>query len=96
MYFITAVALTLVAALLWFIFRKKKILHFNYLTMIFGAASLMWLIDVIFSAAKGEEPFGFEALDWWISLWTLLAGFALWGIIVLILYRLEKKEVTSN
>ena len=79
MYFLTALACTLIAGVLWFFFKDRKGLHLDVLTIIFGAATLMWLIDVIFTAVEGEEaPLGFDPLDGQIALWTVLGGIGLW------------------
>ena len=91
MYFITALVFTVLSAALWFFFRDRKGLHLDILAITFGAATLMWLIDVIFTAAGGENPFGFEAQDGWISLWTILGGIFLWLIVSFILNNKDKK-----
>ena len=78
MYFLTALACTIIAAILWFIFKDRKGLHLDVLTIIFGAATLMWLIDVIFTAANGEAPLEFEVLDGQIALVTVISGVLLW------------------
>lgn len=90
MYFIVAVALTAIAGVLWFFFRDRKALHLDILTIVFGASAVMWLIDVIFTAAEGENPFGFEALDGWISLWTVLGGVFLWLLLSFIFNNRQK------
>lgn len=90
MYFITAVVLALVSGALWFFNRDRKRLHLEILTITFGAAALMWLVDVIFQAASGENPFGFTAQDGFISLWTLLGGIGLWMVLAFILNNKEK------
>lgn len=90
MYFIVALASTLIAGALWFIFKDRKALHLDILAITFGAATLMWLIDVIFTATEGENPFGFEALDGWISLWTVLGSIFLWIVLAFILNNKDK------
>ena len=91
MYFLTALACTIIAGLLWFFFRERKGLHLEILTLTFGAATLMWLIDVIFTAAEGvEPPLEFEALDGQIALWTVLGGIGLWLILSFILNNRSK------
>lgn len=93
MYFLVALGATLISIGLWLIFRKKKQLHFEILAIIFGAATLMWLIDCIASAAQGEGFLGFEIpLDIWISLWTIGAGLFLYLVIVLVLFFINKKK----
>ena len=95
MYFIIALASTIIAGVLWFFFRNRKALHLDILAIIFGAATVMWLIDVIFTAAEGENPFGFEALDGWISLWTVLGGVFLWLLLAFI-FNNNKKQVEAK
>ena len=91
MYFIVALASTIIAGASWFFFRDRKALHLDFLTLIFGASTIMWLIDVIFTAAEGEAPLEFEAQDGWISLWTVLGGIFLWLILSFILNNKDKK-----
>ena len=90
MYFLTALACTIIAGVLWFFFRNRKGLHLDFLAIIFGAATLMWLIDVIFTAIEGEPPLGFEAQDGYIALWTVLGGIFLWLVLSFILNNKEK------
>ena len=90
MYFLTALGCTVIAAVLWFFFRDRKALHLDFLTIIFGAATLMWLIDVIFTAASGEAPLGFEPLDGQIALWTVLGGVFLWLLVSFIFNHKDK------
>ena len=93
MYFLVALGLAVLSCVLAFIFREKKGLHLEILAITYGAATLMWLIDCIASAASGEGFLSFEMpLDIWISLWTMLAGVAFWGVITLVMYFKNKKE----
>ena len=93
MYFLVALGLAVLSCGLAFIFREKKALHLEILAITYGAATLMWLIDCIASAASGEGFLSFEMpLDIWISLWTMLAGVAFWGVITLVMYFKNKKE----
>ena len=95
MYFIVALAAALIAGVLWFFFRDRKSLHLDVLAIVFGAATLMWLIDVIATAIEGEEaPLSFEALDGWIALWTVLGGVFLWLILSFIFNN--KQKVTEK
>ena len=91
MYFIAALVSTVIAGVLWFFFRDRKELHLDLLTIIFGAATLMWLIDVIFTAAEGEAPLEFEAIDGQIALWTVLGGIFLWQVVSFIFNHKDKK-----
>ena len=91
MYFLTALACALVSGLLWFLFRKRTKLHLEILTITFGAATLMWLVDVIYTAAEGEAPLTFTPLDGQIALFTVLGGLFLWLLVAFILNHREKK-----
>ncbi len=95
MYFLTALVCTVIAGVLWFIFKDRKQLHLDFLTIIYGAATLMWLVDCIFSAAGGEPFLDFsEPKDGWIALATLIGGLFLWLLVSFILnnnQRVEKK-----
>ena len=93
MYFLVALFLAVLSCCLWFFFKDKKALHLEILAITYGAATLMWLIDCIASAAKGEGFLSFELpLDIWISVWTLLGGLLFWGVITLVLYFKNKKQ----
>ena len=92
MYFLVALACTIIAGVLWLFFRDRKGLHLDILTIVFGAATVMWLIDVIFTAAEGEAPLGFEAQDGWISLWTVLGSVFLW-LLLSFIFNNKAKEI---
>ena len=94
MYFLVALACTIIAGALWFFFRDRKGLHLDILTIVFGASTIMWLIDVIFTAAEGEAPLGFEAQDGWISLWTVLGGIFLW-LLLSFIFNNKAKEIKA-
>ena len=96
MYFLTALACTIVAGVLWYFFRDRKNLHLDVLAIIFGAATIMWFIDCIFSAAGGEGFLSFDdPKDGWVALWTLLGGLFLWLVLSFILNN-GKKEVEAK
>ena len=96
MYFLTALGCTIIATLLWFFFRDRKNLHLEILAITYGAATLMWLVDCIFSAAGGEGFLSFEfPTDGWISLWTILGGIFIWLILAFILNNKEKTAITE-
>ena len=95
MYFLVALGATLIAGALWFFFRDRKGLHLDVLAIIFGASTIMWLIDVIFTAASGEAPLEFGETDGWISLWTILGGVGLWLLLSFILNN-SKKQVEAK
>lgn len=93
MYFLVALILAICTGVIWYFLREKKELHLEILPITYGAATLMWLIDCIASAAKGEGFLGFEIpLDIWISLWTLGAGLLFWGAVLLVIYLMKKNK----
>ena len=95
MYFLIALALTIVTTVLWFIFRDRKALHLDILAIIFGAAALMWFGDCIMSAAGGEAFISFDEVaefDGWISLWTFAGGIILWLVLSFILNNRQKVQ----
>ena len=93
MYFLTALGCTLVAGVLWFFFKDRKALHLDILAIIYGASTLMWLIDCIACAAEGEGFLTFDdPKDGWIALATFGTGIFLWLVISFILNN-NKKEV---
>ena len=96
MYFITALVCTVIAGALWFFFRDRKRLHLDVLTITYGASTLMWLIDVIYTAADGEAPLTFEPLDGWIALWTVLGSLFFWIVLSFILNNNVKVENKSE
>ena len=92
MYFLTALVLAIATGLLWFFFRDRKALHLEILAITYGASALMWLIDCIASAIKGEGFLSFEfPTDGWISLATILGGLFLWLLLSFILNNKDKK-----
>ena len=90
MYFLTALACAFVSGLLWFLFRKRTKLHLEILTITFGAATLMWLVDVIYTASEGKAPLTFTPLDGQIALFTVLGGLFLWLLVSFVLNNKEK------
>ena len=94
MYFLTALACTAISGLLWFFFRDRKGLHLDVLTIAFGAATLMWLGDCIFSAIGGEAFLDFEdEMGGWIALFTIIGGVFFWLIFSFIANN--RKRVTA-
>lgn len=92
MYFLTALACTIIAGVLWFFFRDRKRLHLDFLAITFGSATLMWLVDCIASAIGGEGFLSFDdPQDGWVALWTLLGGIGLW-LLVSFIANNGKKE----
>ena len=91
MYFLTALVCTVIAGVLWFFFKDRKELHLDFLTIIYGAATLMWLIDCFFSVAEGEPFLDFEdPQGGWIALATLVGGVFLWNVVSFIYNHKEK------
>lgn len=93
MYFLVALGLALLSAVLAFLLRKYRALHLEILAITYGAATLMWLIDCIAGAIKEGEFLSFEIpTDIWISVWTFVGGLLFWGIITLVLYLVNKNK----
>ena len=93
MYFLVALGLALLSAVLAFLLRKYRVLHLEILAITYGAATLMWLIDCIAGAIKEGEFLSFEIpTDIWISVWTFVGGLLFWGIITLVLYFVNKNK----
>ena len=93
MYFLTTLAATIVSGALWFFYKDRKALHLDILTITYGAATLMWLIDCIFSAAGGEGFLSFDdPMDGWIALASFLGGLFFWLILSFILNNNKKIE----
>lgn len=94
MYFLTALVCTLIAGALWFFFRDRKGLHLDILAIIFGAATLMWLVDCFFTLAEEGVFLDFsDPKDGWIALWTFVGGVLTWLILSFILNN--KKRITE-
>lgn len=98
MYFLVALGMTLISLCLFLFVKPKKVkLHFDILAIIFGAATLMWLIDCIASAINGEGFLSFEIpLDIWISIWTVVGGLIFYGVMFLILYLKDRKAKVNE
>ena len=93
MYFLVALGLAIISTVLAYFLRKHKALHLEILAITYGAATLMWFIDCVASAIKGEGFLSFEfPIDLWISLWTFLGGLLFYGVIVLVLYLVNKNK----
>ncbi len=91
MYFLVALGLTILSLMLFLILKNKKRWHLEILAIIYGASTLMWLIDCFASLIKGEHFLSFEIpTDIYISIWTLVGGFILWGIITIIINKKDK------
>lgn len=96
MYFLTALVCTIIAGVLFFFFRDRKGLHLDFLTITYGAATLMWLVDCIATAIEGEPFLSFDdPQDGWIALWTLLGGIGLWLLVSFIMNN-GKKETPKE
>ena len=93
MYFLTTLVCTIIAGLLWFFFRDRKSLHLDILTITFGAATLMWLIDCIFTAAEGEPFLSFgDPIDGWIALAAFGGAIFFWLVLSFVLNNNKKAE----
>ena len=92
MYFLTTLVCAIIAGVLWFFYRDRKALHLDVLTITYGAATLMWLIDCIFSAAGGEPFVSFDPKDGWIALASFVGGIFFWLVLSFILNNNKKEE----
>ncbi len=91
MYFITTLVATLIAGLFCFLFRKYKKLHFEILLIIYGSATIMWLVDCFYDLGKGEGFISFEFPNHiYISILTIFLGLFLWLILILIINHSKK------
>lgn len=91
MYFLTALFCAILSIILFIIFKDKKKLHLDILSIIFSATTIMWFIDCIAGVIEGDNFLSFELpLDIWISIWTILGGLLFWGVYCLIINK--KKE----
>ncbi len=97
MYFLTTLICTIIAGVLWFFFRDRKLLHLDILTITYGAATLMWLIDCIFSVIDGEPFISFASedlqKDGWIALAAFVGAILFWLVLSFILNNNKKSEV---
>ena len=93
MYFLTTLACTIITGVLWFFFKDRKSLHLDILAITFGASTLMWLIDCIFTAAEGEQFLSFnDPTDGWIALAAFVGAIFFWIVLSFILNNNKKVE----
>ena len=92
MYFLAALIAAAISGTLWLIFKDRKSLHLEILTIAYGAATLMWLVDCIASVAGGEGFLDFsDPNGGWIALWTILGGLFIWMLLSFILNNKQKQ-----
>ena len=93
MYFLTTLACTIITGVLWFFFKDRKSLHLDILAITFGASTLMWLIDCIFTAAEGEPFLSLDdPTDGWIALAAFAGAIFFWIVLSFILNNNKKVE----
>ena len=93
MYFLTTLACTIITGVLWFFFKDRKSLHLDILAITFGASTLMWLIDCIFTASEGEPFLSFDdPTDGWIALAAFVGAIFFWIVLSFILNNNKKVE----
>ncbi len=96
MYFLTALACSVIAGVLWFFFKDRKALHLDVLAITYGASTLMWLIDCIATAIEGEPFISFDdPMDGWIALATVLGGIFFW-LVISFIFNNSKKPVEAK
>ena len=91
MYLIVTFVSAIISGILWFIFKDRKKLHLDILTIAFSAATLMWLVDAFVAVANGEPFVSFEASDGIIAIATVVGGLFLWLLVGFILNNKEKE-----
>ena len=76
MYFLLSLVAAITFTLLWIFAKPKKPLHFEYGALIFGGATIAWLIECIKFAIEGDGFIRFDQLwiDTVIAFWTLFFG----------------------
>ncbi|MCR5626142.1 MAG: hypothetical protein K6F99_02380 [Lachnospiraceae bacterium] len=80
---ILTVIAALVTTFLWKkVYKDEKLKLFNLALMYWGA-SIMWLVDSLFSAAYGEGFFDISPADTILGIIVILCGLVMWGILIL-------------
>ena len=97
MYFLVSLALTIIFFVIWLIFKNKKKLHLEILPITFGAATLMWLVDCIFSLKEEGVFLSFDLKnDLYISLLSFALGILLWVVLSFILNYKKNNELKKE
>ena len=80
MYFIISVLAAITFTLLLVFLKTKKYLHFEYGALIFGGASIAWMIECIRFAMEGDGFIRFDQLwiDTVMAFWTLFFGMVIY------------------
>ena len=83
---------TLIFILLFLLIQQKRNLHFEYGAILFGGASLVWLVDGIVAWMEGDGfiSFGSLGMDLIIGAYSIVLGLLLWLIIILIPFITKK------
>ena len=90
---ILTIIAALAATLAWYMSVKniRKIPGLELLTLMYWGASLMWMVDGIFSVAEGDNFFNISLNDTLLGLTVVFSGFLVWFIIFVYRARLQKK-----
>ena len=97
MYFLTSLVCAIIAGLLWFFLKDRKALHLDILAIIFGASTLMWMVDCFATLFEEGVFLSFDdPMDGWISLFTVLGGIFLWLVLSFILNNSQKVVAQSK
>ena len=80
MYFLTSLLASITFTLLFIFVKNKRHWHFEYLALIYGGATVAWLVECIKFAMEGDGFIRFDQLwiDTVISFWTLFFGFVIY------------------
>ena len=90
---LTAVAAA-ISAILWFtVFRDEKY-NFQFLTLMYLGATLMWSVDGIFSVMEGEGFFNLSLDDTKLGVLVVTLGLALWAV-TLVVRSVKAKRIRA-
>ncbi len=90
---LTAVAAA-ISAILWFtVFHDEKY-NFQFLTLMYLGATLMWSVDGIFSVIEGEGFFDLSVDDAKLGVLVVILGVVLWAV-TLIVRNVKTKSVKA-
>ena len=77
---LTTVFAAIICTVIWYKNENARSLKVGTLVLMYWGASLMWLIDCIFSAAGGEGFFDISMEDTILGIIILAAGFAVMNV----------------
>ena len=90
---LTAVAAA-ISAVLWFTVFYDEKYNFQFLTLMYLGATLMWSVDGIFSVIEGEGFFDLSVDDAKLGVLVVILGVVLWAV-TLIVRNFKAKSVNA-